>query len=115
MEAKAILKFYRSSPRKMRLVVDMIRGQKVGAALNMLHFNAKHGSKVVEKVLRSAIANYVNKNDGTRVDVENLVVSTAFVDAAAMIKRMQPAPQGRAYRKRKRSNHITIVVSEHKS
>lgn len=112
MEAKAINKFVRSSPMRMRLVVDLIRGKKVEEALNLLHFNPKHASKVVEKVLRSAIANYLNKNENSRTGTENLIVKTAFVDGGPMVKRMQPAPMGRAYRKRKRSNHVTIIVSD---
>lgn len=112
MEAKAVNKFVRSSPMRMRLVVDLIRGKKVEEALNVLHFNPKHASKVIEKVLRSAIANYMNKAENSRTTTDNLVVKTAFVDGGPMIKRMQPAPQGRAYRKRKRSNHVTIIVSD---
>ncbi|MBN8704378.1 MAG: 50S ribosomal protein L22 [Bacteroidetes bacterium] len=112
MEARAVCKNVRSSPRKMRLVVDQIRGKKVEEALNLLHFNPKHGSKVVEKVLRSAISNFVNKSEGSRVQTEGLVVITAFVDAGPVVKRVQPAPMGRAYRKRKRSNHVTVIVSD---
>ncbi|MCK6602215.1 MAG: 50S ribosomal protein L22 [Bacteroidetes bacterium] len=112
MEARAICRNVGSSPRKMRLVVDQIRGKKVEEALNLLHFNPKHGAKVVEKVLRSAIANFVNKSEGTRVQTEELMVVTAFVDAGSVAKRVQPAPQGRAYRKRKRSNHVTIIVAD---
>ena len=112
MEAKAIQRYVRSSPVRMRLVVDIIRGKKVEEALNILHFNPKHASKVVEKVLRSAIANFMSKNENSRTGTESLVVKTAFVDGGAMIKRMQPAPMGRAYRKRKRSNHVTIIVSD---
>lgn len=112
MEARAIIRNVRSSPRKMRLVVDQIRGKKVEEALNLLHFNPKHGSKVVEKVLRSAISNFVNKSEGARVQTEGLIVRTVFVDAGPVVKRVQPAPMGRAYRKRKRSNHVTVIVSD---
>ncbi|NUQ81668.1 MAG: 50S ribosomal protein L22 [Bacteroidetes bacterium] len=112
MEAKAITRNIGSSPRKMRLVIDQIRGKRVDEALNLLHFNPKHGATVVEKTLRSAISNFVNKAEGGRVETEGLIVTTAVVDAGSMVKRVQPAPQGRAYRKRKRSNHVTIIVSD---
>jgi len=98
-----------SSPRKMRLVVDMIRGQEAFKALGILKFSNKEASRKVEKLLRSAIANWEQKNE-RKADAGELYVKTVFVDAAPMLKRMRPAPQGRGYRIRKRSNHVTLFV-----
>ena len=98
-----------SSPRKMRYVVDLIRGMEVSRALARLHFNKKDAAADVEKLLRSAIANWEQKNDRKAEDGE-LVVSRVFVDEGATLKRMRPAPQGRGYRIRKRSNHVTLFV-----
>lgn len=98
-----------SSPRKMRLVVDMIRGQEAFKALGILKFSNKEASRKVEKLLRSAIANWEQKNE-RKAEAGELYVKTVFVDAAPMIKRMRPAPQGRGYRIRKRSNHVTLFV-----
>ena len=98
-----------SSPRKMRYVVDLIRGMEVSRALATLHFNKKAAAADVEKLLRSAIANWEQKNDRKAEDGE-LVVSRVFVDEGATLKRMRPAPQGRGYRIRKRSNHVTLFV-----
>ncbi|MFY0643815.1 MAG: 50S ribosomal protein L22 [Bacteroidia bacterium] len=111
MEAIAKLNNCPMSPRKMRLVVDQIRGQRVEDALNTLKFNQKRVyAEKVEKLLKSAIANWQQIND-ERVDEETgLIVKSVFVDSARMLKRIQPAPQGRAHRIRKRSNHITLVV-----
>lgn len=111
MEARAINRYIGTSPRKMRLVIDLIRGKSVPDALHMLHFSTKHASKVAEKVLRSAVANLQNKEDGGRLEPEDMVVKTAFVDEGMTQKRISPAPMGRAYRIRKRSNHVTIVVA----
>lgn len=110
MEAVARLRNYPTSPRKMRLLADMIRGLDVEQALNTLKFSTKHPSIALEKLLLSAIANWGVKNEGVDVADANLYVKTIFVDGARVIKRMQPAPQGRAYRIRKRSNHVTIIV-----
>jgi len=110
MEAVARLRNYPTSPRKMRLLADLIRGMEVEKALNTLKFSTKHPSVPLEKLLLSAIANWGNKNEGVDVADANLYVKTIMVDGARVIKRMQPAPQGRAYRIRKRSNHVTIVV-----
>lgn len=109
-EAVAKHRYVNSSPRKMRLVVDLIRGKSVEMALDILHFNPKHSSKVAEKVLRSAVANFYQKNEDVRVETEDLFVTRAFVDQGPAIKRIMPAPMGRAFRIRKRSNHLTIVV-----
>ena len=98
-----------SSPRKMRYVVDLIRGMEVNRALATLHFNKKAAAADVEKLLRSAIANWEQKNDRKAEDGE-LIVSRVFVDEGATLKRMRPAPQGRGYRIRKRSNHVTLFV-----
>ena len=110
MEARAINRYIGSSPRKMRLVVDLIRGKRVDQALHILHFSPKAASKVAEKVLRSAVSNLQNQDEGGRVDPEDMVVKTASVDGGMMMKRISPAPMGRAFRIRKRSNHVTIVV-----
>lgn len=112
MEAKAINRYIGTSPRKMRLVIDLIRGKGVEEALSMLHFVPKHAAKDAEKVLRSAISNYQNKDEAGRVDTATLYVKTAFVDGGPMAKRVLPAPMGRAFRIRKRSNHVTIVVAQ---
>lgn len=101
-----------TSPRKMRLVVDLIRGKEVNKALDVLKFTPKHAAKDVEKLLLSAIANWQQKNPGSRVDDNSLIIKTAFVDEGRMLKRIQPAPQGRAHRVRKRSNHVTLVLDK---
>ena len=98
-----------SSPRKMRYVVDMIRGMEVNRALGTLKFSSKAASADVEKLLRSAIANWEQKNDRKAEDGE-LFVTKIYVDGGATLKRMRPAPQGRGYRIRKRSNHVTLFV-----
>ena len=98
-----------SSPRKMRLVVDMIRGMEVNRALGTLRFSNKAASKDVEKVLRSAIANWEQKNE-RKAEAGELFITKVFVDEGATLKRLRPAPQGRGYRIRKRSNHVTLFV-----
>ncbi|MEG1580808.1 MAG: 50S ribosomal protein L22 [Bacteroidaceae bacterium] len=98
-----------SSPRKMRYVIDLIRGMEVNRALGTLKFSEKAASVPVEKLLRSAIANWEQKNERKAEDGE-LFVTNVFVDGGAMLKRMRPAPQGRGYRVRKRSNHVTLFV-----
>ena len=110
MEAVARLRNYPTSPRKMRLLADLVRGMGVEKAINTLKFSPKHNSVALEKLLLSAVANWSNKNEGVDVADANLYVKTIMVDGARVIKRMQPAPQGRAYRLRKRSNHVTLVV-----
>ncbi|MBR9976211.1 MAG: 50S ribosomal protein L22 [Bacteroidetes bacterium] len=111
-EARAIKRYIPGSPRKMRLVADQIRGKSVEEALDILHFSPKHASKVCELTLRSAVSNLINAKDGGRIDPHSIVVSTITVDGGPMQKRVLPAPMGRAYRVRKRTNHLTIVVSE---
>lgn len=103
-----------TSPRKMRLVADIIRGENVYKALNILKFNPKEASGRMEKLLLSAINNWEQKNEGEDPSAVNLVVKDVFVDSARMFKRIQPAPQGRAHRIRKRSNHITLVIDKTK-
>lgn len=99
-----------TSPRKMRLVADMVRGMDVEMALHVLQFSSKEASNRVYKLLRSAIANWEAKNEGKRIEDSNLFVKEIFVDSGRMLKRIQPAPQGRAHRIRKRSNHVTLVI-----
>ena len=108
MEAVARLRNCPTSPRKMRLLADVIRGMEVDKAINFLKFSAQHPSIPLEKLLLSAIANWRVKNNSD--DVDQLIVKTIFVDGGRVIKRMLPAPQGRAYRQRKRSNHVTLIV-----
>ena len=98
-----------TSHRKMRLVADMVRGKEVFHALGLLKFSNKEAAQRVEKLLRSAIANWEAKNE-RKAESGELCVSTIFVDCAPMLKRLRPAPQGRGYRIRKRSNHVTIIV-----
>jgi large subunit ribosomal protein L22 len=99
-----------TSPRKMRLIADLIRGMNADKALAELKLNPKEASGRMEKLLLSALANWEAKNEGQRMDEANLYVSEIKVDSARMLKRVQPAPQGRAHRIRKRSNHVTLVV-----
>ena len=108
MEAVAKLNNYPTSPRKMRLLADLIRGLKVEKALAVLEHNPKHPAVPLRKLVVSAISNWKQKNEG--MDESGLVVKTIFVDGARVIKRMRPAPQGRGYRVRKRSNHVTVIV-----
>jgi len=98
------------SPRKMRLAADLIRGVEVNKALNILQYSSKDAAKSLEKLLRSAIANWEQKNEGADISEETLMVTKIEVGGGAMLKRIHPAPQGRAHRIRKRSNHVTIVV-----
>jgi large subunit ribosomal protein L22 len=99
-----------TSPRKMRLVADIIRGKEVDKALGILKYTKKEAASRLEKLLLSAIANWQAKNEGVRIEDSNLYVKEIFVDSGRVLKRLRPAPQGRAYRIRKRSNHVTIVV-----
>jgi large subunit ribosomal protein L22 len=102
-----------TSPRKMRLVVDLVRGKDVGTATAILQNATKHAARNVLQTLKSAVSNYMNKNqDGA--DERDLIVTEAFVNQGVTMKRMLPAPMGRAYRMRKRSNHLTIVVDRRK-
>ena len=110
VKSLAVLKNCPTSPRKMRYVVDLIRGIEVNKALDILKFSNKEVSERVEKLLMSAIANWQAKNEGVRLEDANLVVKQVFVDSGRMLKRLRPAPQGRGYRIRKRSNHVTLIV-----
>ena len=110
MEAVAKLNNYPTSPRKMRLLADLIRGLEVEKALGILQFNPKHPAVPMYKLLKSAINNWEQKNADEKVEDAGLIVKTIMVDCGRVIKRMRPAPQGRGYRIRKRSNHVTIVV-----
>jgi large subunit ribosomal protein L22 len=99
-----------TSPRKMRLLADLVRGMKVEQALNLLKYNPKEASGRLEKLLLSAISNWQSKNEGVRVEDADLFVKEVFVDSARQLKRLRPAPQGRGYRVRKRSNHVTLIL-----
>ena len=99
-----------TSPRKMRLVADMIRGAKVEKALQLLKFSNKEASRKVEKLVLSAIANWEAKNEEASLEDADLFIKEIKVDSGAMLKRLRPAPQGRAHRIRKRSNHVTVVL-----
>ena len=99
-----------TSPRKMRLVADMIRGQRVSKALSLLKYEAKHPAAKLEKLLMSAISNWEIKNKDVKLEDADLFVKLIYVDGGRMLKRLRPAPQGRAHRVRKRSNHVTMVV-----
>ena len=108
--AVAKLKDVPTSPRKMRQSADTIRGLDVEQALGILQYSTRHASKPLYKLLRSAIANWEAKNEGQKAGDTKLVVKTIMVDESTSLKRMLPAPQGRAYRMRKRSNHVTLIV-----
>ena len=111
MEAQALNRFIGTSPRKMMIVIDLIRGRGVEEALSILHFSPKHAAKDAEKTLRSAISNLQSKDQAGRVDTATMVVKEVFVNGGPMAKRISPAPMGRAFRIRKRSHHLTIVVA----
>jgi large subunit ribosomal protein L22 len=106
----AILRNCPTSPRKMRLLTDLISGKEVNKALDILKFSPQEASRKLEKLLLSAIANWQAKNEGVRVEESNLFIKEVFVDSGRALKRLQTAPQGRAYRVRKRSNHVTLVL-----
>jgi len=99
-----------TSPRKMRLVADLVRGNGVKRALDVLKFSPKEASRKLEKLVLSAISNWQIKNEGVRMEDANLFIKEVFVDSGRMLKRLRPAPQGRAHRIRKRSNHVTIIL-----
>lgn len=111
-QVRAINRYIGSSPRKMRLVIDLIRGKSVPEALSILHFSPKQPAKVAEKVLRSAVSNFQNREDEGRTEIESLFVKEAWVDPGPSMKRVLPAPMGRAFRIQKRSNHVTIVIDK---
>lgn len=110
----AVLRNVPTSPRKMRLVTDLIRGQEINKALDILKFSKQEASRRVEKLLLSAIANWQAKNEGVRLEESSLYVKEVQVDNGRILRRIRPAPQGRAYRIRKRSNHITLELGSRK-
>jgi len=110
MEAIAKLNNVPTSPRKMRQVTDMIRGERVSKALNILKYESKSGAPRLEKLLLSAIANWQNSNEDENLEDADLYIKEIRVDSGRMLKRLRPAPQGRAHRIRKRSNHVTLVI-----
>jgi large subunit ribosomal protein L22 len=110
MEAVAKLRNYPTGPRKMRLLADVIRGMQVEKALGILEHHPQHSATPLAKLLRSAISNWQQANTDANAADANLFVKTIFVDGGRTLKRMRPAPQGRGYRVRKRSNHVTIIV-----
>ena len=110
MEAVAKLNNVPTSPRKMRLVADIIRGKSVAKALGILKFEPNQGAARLEKLLLSALSNWQQKNEDAQIEDANLYVKSIFVDEGKMLKRLRPAPQGRGYRIRKRSNHVTLVI-----
>jgi len=115
MEAIAKLQNVPTSPRKMRVVADLVRGERVNRALSILKFEAKNGSAKLEKLLLSAIANWQVKNEEAKLEDADLYIKEIKVDSGRMLKRLRPAPQGRAHRIRKRSNHVTLVVDSLRS
>lgn len=112
MEAKAIARYIRMSPRKVRQVVDMVRGKSVEEAINLLHFTPKRASDPVEKVLRSALANAMNREESAKLDPEDLLIKSITVDQGPTMRRYNPGPMGRASIIRKRFCHISVVVSD---
>jgi len=112
--AFAVLRNCPTSPRKMRLVADIVRGKDVYEALNILQYSPQDAARRLEKLLRSAIANWEAKNEDASTEDAGLIVREIQVDSARMLKRLQTAPQGRAYRVRKRSNHVTLIVDSAK-
>jgi large subunit ribosomal protein L22 len=112
---QAILRNCPTSPRKMRLITDLISGMEVNKALDVLKFSPQEASRRMEKLLLSAIANWQSKNEGVRVEESKLYVKNVHVDSGRVLKRLQTAPQGRAYRLKKRSNHVTLVLDSMKN
>ncbi len=110
MEAIAKLKNVPTSPRKMRLITDLIKGKRVNIALNQLKFDSKYSSRRIEKLLLSAVSNWQEKNKESKIEESDLYIKEIYVDGGRMIKRLRTAPQGRAHRIRKRSNHVTLVL-----
>jgi large subunit ribosomal protein L22 len=106
----AVLKNCPTSPRKMRLLADLVRGEDVNRALDILKFSQKEASGKLEKLILSAISNWQTKNEGVRIEDSSLFVKEVYVDSARILKRLRPAPQGRAHRIRKRSNHVTVIL-----
>ena len=112
MEAQASSRYVRQSPRKIRIVMDEVRGKNVGDALNYLHFSPKKGSEVIEKTLRSAVSNLLQKADDANIDPDGLTVSAAFVNGGPHLERLRAASMGRISRLNKPTSHVTVVVSD---
>ena len=112
MEAKAVARYVHQSPRKIRKTLDSMRGLKVGDALNQLHFSPEKAASVIEKTLRSAVANLMSQNEESNFDPEDLGVKEAFVDGGPVMKRFRAASMGRASRLRRPTSHVTIVVTD---
>ena len=112
MKAQACSRYVRQSPRKIRIVMNEVRGKKVGDALNYLHFSPKKGSDVIEKTLRSAVSNLLQKADDANIDPDSLIVSEAFVNGGPHMKRFRPASMGRISRLNKPTSHVTVVVCD---
>ena len=110
MEAIAKLRNVPTSPRKMRVVADLIRGKRVNRALSLLKFEPKQGAARLEKLLLSAVSNWQQANEEVKLEDADLYIKEIYVDSARILKRLRPAPQGRAHRIRKRSNHVTLVI-----
>jgi len=114
MQSVAKSRYIRMSPRKMRQVVDLVRGKRVDEAINILHFTMKGASLPIEKTIRSAVANLGNIEEGERVDIDQVYVKEAFVDEGPTLKRFRPMSMGRAGKIRKRTSHLTIVLEDSK-
>lgn len=112
MEARAVARYVRVSPKKARQVVDLVRGKRVGDALNILHFSPKAAAKPVEKVIRSAVANALNREGSSQVDAEELTLQEIYVDGGLMLKRYRIAARSAIHRIRRRTSHITVIVSD---
>ncbi|MCK6603294.1 MAG: 50S ribosomal protein L22 [Ignavibacteriaceae bacterium] len=110
LESRAVYRYIPSSPRKMRLLADLVRGLPVLRAMEILKFHKKHASNDMYKVVKSAVSNLVNNNDDQKISPENVFISRIYVDQGPTAKRIMPAPMGRAYRIRKRSCHLTVIV-----
>ncbi len=111
MEAQAVNKYIHQSAKKIKPMLDLVRGKRVDYALNTLHFMPKKAAKLIEMTIRSAVANFINTDEGTKVNPEELYVKTVFVNQGPTAKRIQPRSMGRAYRIRKRTSHLTVVVA----
>ena len=112
MEARAVARYVSVSPRKARQMADLVRGKRVGDALNILHFSPKAAARPVEKVIRSAVANALNREGSAKVDAEELTLRQIYVDGGSMLKRFRIAARSAVHRIRKRTSHITVVVSD---
>lgn len=112
MEARAVSKHIHQSPRKLRMVLDAVRGKNVEFALNQLHFSPQKASQLIEKTIRSAVSNLIQKAEETTVDPDGLTIKEAFVDGASYLKRFRPASRGRSMRITRPTSHLTIVVSD---